>query len=203
VGMPLGVAGAPERGAWEDVFRRLVPRMRPPPPHTPWAHDLARLCPAVETSWGHRATPFRADDDSRTFEAVIEGLAWCAADAPVLVVLDDLHRADAPTLALLAHVSMMLAEMRVLVIVTLTPGWGMDCDTALDAVRRRGDEPPEIVLRPMPDAQVREIVAGRLPGLGRSEVAEAIARAAGNPGLAMRAARGFAERPPAGRSTNV
>lgn len=202
-GCPLGVAGAPERGAWEDVFRRLVPRMRPPPPHTPWAHDLARLCPAVETSWGHRATPFRADDDSRTFEAVIEGLAWCAADAPVLVVLDDLHRADAPTLALLAHVSMMLAEMRVLVIVTLTPGWGMDCDTALDAVRRRGDEPPEIVLRPMPDAQVREIVAGRLPGLGRSEVAEAVARAAGNPGLAMRAARGFAERPPAGRSTNV
>lgn len=202
-GCPLDIAGAPDRGAWEDVFRRLVPRMRPPPPRTPWAHDLARVCPAVETSWGHRATPSRPDDDARTFEAVIEGLAWCAAEAPLLVVLDDLHRADAGTLALLAHASMMLSEMRVLVIVTLTPGWGTGCDTALDAIRRRGDEPPEIVLQPMPDAQVREIVAGRLPQLGRREVAEAVARGAGNPGGAMRAARDLAARPAAGRSTNV
>jgi len=93
---------------------------------------------------------------------------------------------------------MMLAEIRVLVVITLTPGWGIDCDTALDAIRRRGDEPPEIRLWPMPDAQVREIVAGRLPQLGRSEVAEAVTRAEGNPGVAIRAARGLAERPPAG-----
>ena len=198
-GCPLDVAGAPDRGAWEDVFRRLVPRTRPPPPPTPWAHDLARLCPAVETSWGHRPSPARAGDDARLFEAVSEALTWCASDAPLLVVLDDLNRADAATLALLAHASMTLADVRVLVVATLTPGWGPACDTALDAIRRRGDEPPEIELRPLPDSQVHRIVASRLPGLGRRDVAEAVARGAGNPGAAMRVARGIAE----GRSTNV
>jgi class 3 adenylate cyclase/tetratricopeptide (TPR) repeat protein len=52
------------------------------------------------------------------FRAVTDALGSAAAEHPVVVVLDDLHWADAPTASLLRHVAATAGEARLLVIVT-------------------------------------------------------------------------------------
>ena len=52
----------------------------------------------------------------RLFDAYAQFLRAIASEAPLVVVLDDLHWADKPTLLLLQHVARELARMRVLVV---------------------------------------------------------------------------------------
>ncbi|MEZ4552288.1 MAG: protein kinase [Dehalococcoidia bacterium] len=54
----------------------------------------------------------------RLFEAYTKLLRAFASEAPVVVVLDDLHWADKPTLLLLQHVARELARLRVLIVGT-------------------------------------------------------------------------------------
>ena len=72
---------AAEAGPGADELARLLPRLAPPPPQST---DGARY---------------------RLFEAVAALLRSAAARWPLLVVLDDLHWADAPTLLLLGHLA--------------------------------------------------------------------------------------------------
>lgn len=66
--------------------------------------ELARIVPEIPAA--SRGAAAEADDALsryRLFEAIGWVLDSAAADRPVLVVLDDLHWADGPTLALLSH----------------------------------------------------------------------------------------------------
>lgn len=54
----------------------------------------------------------------QVFRAVTDALSSMAAAHPVVVVLDDLHWADAPTASLLRHVATSTGQARLLVIVT-------------------------------------------------------------------------------------
>jgi hypothetical protein len=85
-------ASAPGRGALPDD-----------------APDLRRLLGlAAETG----------DDQLRLFDAVTDVLEAAAAERPLLVVLDDLHRADASSQRLLAHVTTTAPGARVLFVAT-------------------------------------------------------------------------------------
>ena len=69
---------------------------------------LARLVPDIALRFPDLPEPIRAEPDTERylmFEAVDALLAGIAKRSPLLVVLDDLHWADRPTLALLSHLA--------------------------------------------------------------------------------------------------
>ena len=133
-----------------------------PPQAVGWPEDLARLCPAVEAAWARRPASAPAEPalgQARLFEAVAEALDWCARGNPVLVVLEDLHRADPSTLALLAHLGLSLQGARVLVVVTVRSGVEADgLDRARAALARRGGLCGVVPVAPLAAAEVARIV---------------------------------------------
>ncbi|MCA1844983.1 MAG: adenylate/guanylate cyclase domain-containing protein, partial [Actinobacteria bacterium] len=79
--------------------------------------ELVRLVPEVAERQPGLPEPVRADPETeryRLFEAVAGWLAAVSADAPVLLVLDDLHWAAKPTIMLLRHVMRSDQPMRLL-----------------------------------------------------------------------------------------
>jgi DNA-binding SARP family transcriptional activator len=84
-----------------------------------WGPELARLVPEI----GRRLPEFESSpagdpetDRYRLFEAVVTLLGAIAASEPLLLVLDDLHWADRPTLQLLRHLirSPLAARVKIL-----------------------------------------------------------------------------------------
>ncbi len=134
----------------------------------PLSGELVRLVPEV----GDRilgAEPRRGDPESeraRLFEAVTGWLRTTAASAPLLLVLDDLHWADPPTLALFRHVVHETANDRVMILGTYR-------DTDLDRAH-----PLSAAL-----AEFRRIGAVQrmaIDGLDRDGVAQFLERSAGH-----------------------
>jgi tetratricopeptide (TPR) repeat protein len=85
-----------------------------------FVQDLARLLPNVAARVGE-ATPLPADPETeryRLFEAVDGWMSNIAARRPVLLVLDDLHWADKPSLLLLQHL-MRETKRAVLILATV------------------------------------------------------------------------------------
>ena len=83
--------------------------------------ELARLLPALRERIPVLPEPMRSEPESerfRLFETIIELLSAAAAESPVVVVLDDLHWADRPTLVLLHHIFCAPAEFGLLVVGT-------------------------------------------------------------------------------------
>ncbi|MHB8656648.1 MAG: ATP-binding protein [Solirubrobacteraceae bacterium] len=81
--------------------------------------ELARLLPELRRRLPELAGAPLADaatERYRLFEAVIELLSEISSSAPVLLVLDDLHWADRPTLMLLRHLARAPDPGRVLVL---------------------------------------------------------------------------------------
>lgn len=186
VGSPLGTDGAP-------AFR-------------PWIQALgaigAREARALLVEWTADA-PGGPDTRAREhqFDAVTRSLARVAAERGAVLLLDDLHDADAPSLRLLEHVARRLHGTRLLILGLArhtdaeshpgadgpgadglpVPDTGGGWSEALRRVRRvAGVE--HLVLTPLDDAAVGELVAfelGRVPG--ETLLTEVTGRARGNP----------------------
>jgi DNA-binding SARP family transcriptional activator len=100
------VPGAPPAWAWSEVLRGLS-QERPPAP------ELAqRLAPLLDEAVPPSTSQFWLA------RALGEYLADVAAAAPLLIVLDDAHRADSETLQLLRYLAAELAARPVLVLAT-------------------------------------------------------------------------------------
>jgi tetratricopeptide (TPR) repeat protein len=120
-----------------------------------------------------------ADDTSFV---VLHGLYWLAvrlADRrPLLIVVDDAHWADAPSLRWLAHLAPRLEGLALALLVALRPGDPSVTDPSLTALRAEAS-----VLRPglLSEAAVRAIV--RDAGAGASDALCSAVRSAtgGNP----------------------
>jgi DNA-binding SARP family transcriptional activator/tetratricopeptide (TPR) repeat protein len=103
-----------------DALRHYL-RDRPPPADVgPGIAQLAPLIPELVVPADGRDPP---PDDPQTrryllFDGVSELLAGASAATPLLLVLDDLHWADRPTLQLLAHVARAPHEARLLILGT-------------------------------------------------------------------------------------
>jgi DNA-binding SARP family transcriptional activator len=70
--------------------------------------ELSRLIPELRRRLPELPPPEDGDSETeryRLFEAVVDLLRELSASAPVLIVLDDLHSADRPTLMLLRHLA--------------------------------------------------------------------------------------------------
>jgi class 3 adenylate cyclase/tetratricopeptide (TPR) repeat protein len=83
--------------------------------------ELARLVPELAETVPGLPEPLRSDPETeryRLFDALVAWLAAVSAEAPVLLVLDDLQWAAKPTLLLLRHVLRSSDPLRLLVLVT-------------------------------------------------------------------------------------
>ncbi len=83
------------------------------------ASDVAKLVSEIRTRLPEvpSAPPHDAEEERyRLFESISSFLVNASRAHPILLILDDLHVADAPTLRLLQHLTRHLAESRVLVI---------------------------------------------------------------------------------------
>ena len=83
--------------------------------------DLARLVPGLQDRLPGLPVPRQSDPETERYllyAAVAGLLEGASADEPVVLILDDLHWADGPTLSLLRHVVSAGPAMRVLVVGT-------------------------------------------------------------------------------------
>lgn len=100
--------GAPPAWAWSEIVRQFAT-------HTP-PDDPVRLAPLLRDEPG-RSSPFQL---ARALAA------YLARHAPLLVVLEDVHRADGETLQLLRHLATHAPEGRILVLATHRPAEATD-----------------------------------------------------------------------------
>jgi DNA-binding SARP family transcriptional activator len=195
-----GEAGAGKTALADRVRQRLAaegwmvtagqcPEHEGAPAGWPWAGALRHLARALPPSEPQALAPLLGDTPARDSDAAAARfrLHWAVARyleeagraAPLLVVLDDLHRADGETLAILADITGDLASSRILVLAAYRPaeaGEQLSACLAVLAVR----EPLRVMLggldaaaaaaliratctRPV-DAQMTRVIAERTGG---------------------------------------
>ncbi|MGA9858764.1 MAG: AAA family ATPase, partial [Solirubrobacteraceae bacterium] len=134
--------------------------------------ELGRLIPGLRRRVPDLPPPHPGDPETdryRLFEAVAGLLAEISASVPVLIVLDDLHWADRPTLLLLRHLARSPHNARVSILgaYRAVDHWSEGFEAALAGLRRE-----------------RLMVGMEISGLGESEAMELVRlRAGGTPSL--------------------
>jgi DNA-binding SARP family transcriptional activator/tetratricopeptide (TPR) repeat protein len=148
----------------------------------PGAAELAQILPELRERFRDLPEPRALDSEGarfRLFDATAEFLRSASEKRPIVLILDDLHAADAPSLLLLRFLAQELGTTRVL----------------LAALYRDVDPLPGQPLTEMLATVSREPLARRLTldGLSESEVAEYVDAAAPEIASAERAAALHAE----------
>jgi tetratricopeptide (TPR) repeat protein len=135
----------------------------------PLGEELARLAPGLRSRVAGLPSPATSDpasEEYRLFEAVAGWICGLSRDAPVVLVIDDAHWAQQPTLFMLRHLTRKVGGCRVLILVTYRD---TDVDRAHPLSAVIGD------LRR--DANVQRLPLG---GLDQREVTELVEEAAGH-----------------------
>ena len=139
--------------------------------------ELARLLPELPADARAEGDP--RDARHRLFEAVAFTLRDAARRGPVVLVMEDLHWADAPTLLLLAHVARTATSVPLLVIGSFRPDGSLDA--LLSDLRRdlpHGGAGPA----GLSADEVGEFVSTRLGSRAPPELGELLhGRTGGNP----------------------
>ncbi|MFE2285221.1 BTAD domain-containing putative transcriptional regulator [Streptomyces sp. NPDC059443] len=179
--------GAPPAWAWVEALRTVAAAVPPGPGAS------AALAPLLGGGPAGAGVDRPGEDAAagrfRLHRAVWEWLGAAAGQRPVAVVLDDLHGADAETLALLTGVGELPAGTPVLVVGAYRPDEVDDrlADT-LAALARRS--PARIALRGLGEAAVGEVVrAVAGPGVAPETVPALAERTGGNPFYVRESAR--------------
>jgi DNA-binding SARP family transcriptional activator/class 3 adenylate cyclase len=108
------------------------------------AGELVRLVPEIPERLGDLPPPLRSDPETeryRLFDAVAAWLSAASAEAPVVLVVDDLHWASQPTLSLLGHLTRSGEPLRLLVVASYR-------DTDLDLTAELADAVAELLRQP-------------------------------------------------------
>lgn len=198
----LDLGGAAPLGLWAELIRELSRELAPPPPESAWPADLSALAPDVERRFGREPTarPAAAPDleRARLFEAVVELVEWAAAGRPLVVLMEDVHIADAPSLELAGYVARRIQRLPVLMVLTRRPlPERADADALEQALRARGVLAGEVTLGPLGEDALARLVSEVAP-LETQEIDRVVAAADGNALLAVERARalGRGERAP-------
>ena len=134
----------------------------------PGGGELARLLPDLPTRVGGLLEPVTADQDTerhRLHAAVADLLVATGRRRPVVLVCEDGHWADTPTLLLLRHLSRAAAEARMLIVATFR-------DAEADMPEELSDALVEL-------RRSEGVVRVRLGGLSASEIEEFVRKAVG------------------------
>ncbi len=166
IGRCWEAGGAPAYWPWVQSLRALLREAEPAALQAQLgtgASDLAQLLPELRDPFPDLPEPPALEPESarfRLFEAVSAFLTRAGQARPLVLVLDDLHAADAPSLLLLQFLARELAESRLLVV----------------GAYRDVDPSPTDPLTAAVTELAREPVTGTiaLAGLGEREVARFI-----------------------------
>jgi DNA-binding CsgD family transcriptional regulator/tetratricopeptide (TPR) repeat protein len=165
------------------------------------AADIAEILPELPKKLGDLNPPVRlpaADGERRLFSSLISFLIRAAQAVPLVIIMDNLHLADAGSLKLLRHVASELAESRLMILVTCRyPTEGRPDPLALtleELEKTRGF--CRLHLEGLSRDEVLEFLAASLP-VDRPSLAETIhARTEGNPLFIVELARHILHAPP-------
>jgi DNA-binding CsgD family transcriptional regulator/tetratricopeptide (TPR) repeat protein len=130
--------------------------------------ELTRLLPDLSSLAGELPEPLEADPDTerhRLHTAVADLLESRSREQPVLMVIEDGHWADAPTLLMLRHLARSAGSGRLLLLATFR-------DTEADM--------PAGLAETLADLRrAEDVVRMRLSGLSGAEVSDLVRRSAG------------------------
>jgi DNA-binding SARP family transcriptional activator/tetratricopeptide (TPR) repeat protein len=190
----LGVA--PPFGLWVELLADLARDLEPPPADARWPEELARLAPSLPGRLGRPATaPADVPPElarARLFEAVVELAEHATAQRPLVLVLDDVHLADAATLELAAYLTRRIAALPVLLVLTRRMAPRRDeVDALAHGARGRGVVVCELDLAPLTRSEVERLV-GAVATLAAPQRDQLVSAADGNPLLALESARAAA-----------
>jgi DNA-binding SARP family transcriptional activator len=173
--------GAPSAWAWTEALRALATYVPPAEP----AGALGALLDPDARPAGPRPRPDAAADAAATrfrlHQAVVAWLRQAAATRPVAVLLDDLHQADAETLALLETVAAGLAGSPLLLMAAYRPAEaGGELEQALAVLARRS--PARLPLAGLPAPDAAALISSVYGGPVEEHIVQALAdRTGGNP----------------------
>ncbi|MBV8989490.1 MAG: AAA family ATPase [Solirubrobacterales bacterium] len=189
----LDLGGTAPFSLWAELIRELLPSLPAPPPQAAWPDDLAVLAAELPEHYARAGSPAMAIapelQRTRLFEAVVAMLAWAAREAPLLLVLEDVHSADGPSLELAAYAARRVASLRVMMLITRRQlPHRADADRLEHVLRARGLLTCELELGPLSSAPVAALARKAAP-LGEPDVRRVVERADGNPLLAVETAR--------------
>ncbi|MHB8694118.1 MAG: ATP-binding protein, partial [Solirubrobacteraceae bacterium] len=193
----LDLGGAAPLSLWAELIRALLPELPAPPLDAVWPEDLAVLTGELPAHFARGATgPSSVAPDlqrTRLYEAVVAMISWAARERPVLLVLDDIHTADQPSLELAGYVARRAAALPVLIVMTRRPLPASPVADQLEyALRARELLRVELELAALDDAPAAALVRSAAASLSDDQVRRAVAAAEGNPLLAVETARALA-----------
>ena len=200
VGSGVDVGGEAPLAVWQELVPQLARTVPIPPGQAEWPAELGRLAPDIAARLGRDEPPPAVSSPElerlRVFDAVLRLVEWAAAGRPVLLVAEDVHRADPASMQLCAHIGRRLAARPVLFVLTRRDKPDRPAADALLAdLAGRGVEAAELELGPLSAVELAA-VARSVADLTDYAVEQVVRAADGNPLLAVESARALA----AGRS---
>jgi DNA-binding CsgD family transcriptional regulator len=145
------------------------------PPYRPWTQILR----AVGHSPEELLKPAANDDDTnrfRLFAEVVEALRAASAQNGLLLVLDDLHWADIPSMRLLQVLASEVVDSRLLVL-----GLYRGVEVQVLPVLLRERAVSEVTLGGLTNSEVEQLAAGILPSTPAGMLRAVVERTEGNP----------------------
>jgi DNA-binding SARP family transcriptional activator/tetratricopeptide (TPR) repeat protein len=196
VGAGVDVGGEAPLAIWQELVPQLARTVPPPPGQADWPAELGRLAPDLAARLARGAPPPPVASPElerlRLFDAVLRLVEWAAAGRPVLLVAEDVHRADPASMQLCAHIGRRLAAHPVLFVLTRRDKPERPAADALLAdLAGRGVEVAEVELGPLSQAEVAAVARG-VADLTEAAVEQVVRAADGNPLLAVASARALA-----------
>ena len=196
VGAGVDVGGAAPLATWQELVPQLARGVPAPPEHADWPAELGRLAPDIAARLGRDDPPPPVSSPElerlRVFDAVLRLMEWAAAGRPVLLVAEDVHRADPASMQLCAHIGRRLAAQPVLFVLTRRDKPDRpDADALLADLAGRGVEVAELELGPLSATELAA-VARSVAALTDNAIDQVVRAADGNPLLAVASARALA-----------
>jgi predicted ATPase len=196
VGAGVDVGGEAPFAVWQELARQLVRTVPAPPQDAGWPQELGRLSPDLATGLGRTGVPPPVAapelERLRIFDAALRLVEWAAAGRPVLLVAEDVHRADRASLQLTAHIGRRLAGLPVMLVLTRRDRpVRAEADALVADLAGRGVKVSEVQLGPLGDGELAAVVCSVAP-LAEDDIKRAVAAAEGNPLLAVESTRALA-----------
>jgi hypothetical protein len=170
IGAGIDVGGETPFAVWLEMTRALVATVRPVPRGLVWPRELNRLSDDLGTRLGQPDPPAPVAapelERLRVFEAILRLVEWASADRPLLIAVDDAHRADRASLRLTAHIARRIATLPVFLVLTRRDHPARtELDALITDLASRQVPIAEVGLGPIPNADIAALATAVASGL--------------------------------------